>query len=417
MKTNRFIWAAALLAGVLAASDIPSFAQVEGRASLYTSVPGAWAGAIGASITQLPASALPTGSCLSLLKNDLSSPDLRLHLAPIVMTLESQNVTPEAFSGMAPEAQRALLESAAVKTQETVQQEATALTQQANQEVSPELVAKLYVLGQASGDYLPASEITHLAKVYVQAHTQLSEAQRARLDAKIRDIAQGLQGKSPVKSLPGEKNAGAIQSGPADPQSFARQHARLSPHTPSLSGPATPAVAGERPTSSEDLARAKSQLKALREQHDLLLHSGRALSSLAPEYRGGAAEARAVAYQQGRALEPQITQKQQAIAQMEAAIRQEHRQLRDKLRGLLKEKASLRVLVDHPYEFAAAEFHGNAAEVRSRAYEDMGRLDPKITAAQSDILALEKKFPFLAPVKNALRAVRNFLKPAPPQTK
>ena len=75
------------------------------------------------------------------------------------------------------------------------------------------------------------------------------------------------------------------------------------------------------------------------------------------------------------------------------------------------------MLVDHPYEFAAAEFHGNAAEVRSRAYEDMGRLDPKITAAQSDILALEKKFPFLAPVKNALRAVRNFLKPAPPQTK
>ena len=178
---------------------------------------------------------------------DLADPVIRASLAPVVMELEAQGLTPETVSATD-------LRSAIAQAKVVVAAQAQGLLQQAiaakpGGDELPGVVADLNMLQGPLGVYLPMAARNSVRLAQEQAHAKLDGAQRNEIDALLRRIANGLEGRTTVEALAGKDS---VPEGAVRPESFARRHARLTkpePYAPKA------ASAVDVPSSADGLER------------------------------------------------------------------------------------------------------------------------------------------------------------------
>jgi formylglycine-generating enzyme required for sulfatase activity len=153
---------------------------------------------------------------------DLKNPVIRASLAPVVMRLEEQGLSPATVSA-------ADLASAVAQARVMVSGESQALlasvaSMDARKEDLPSVVAKLEMLQGSLGVYLPLETRNSVRLAQEKVHAQLTAVQRKKVDALLRRIADGLESRSAVEAL---TSKAAVRAAEVAPNSFARRHSRL----------------------------------------------------------------------------------------------------------------------------------------------------------------------------------------------
>lgn len=209
----------------------PAAAQVISArvTSIYSAVPAVWSGAVKSFAAQIAGGPQNALTLAPILSADFSNPALRAGLAPIVMRLEAQGLTPYTasfndFSGAAHFAREKVRE----ERYRLVSQVKAATPGQAD---LPEMTAKLAMLQGPLSIYLPKGDQGAVQTAYATAHALATDVQRAKIGALMKHIANGLEGMTLDEAISAQD--GSVLAGPVDENSAARKHARLAKYDPS----------------------------------------------------------------------------------------------------------------------------------------------------------------------------------------
>lgn len=209
--------------------SLPVSAQIKSApvASMYRSVPAAWASALHSLANKPLGTSIDLTRALPILNADFQNLTIRASLAPVVMKLEARSLTPETVS--ITDLKSAIAEAKVMVTAETQVLIKQAASAKSGQDDLPAVVAKLNMLQGTLVTYLPVELRNAIKPAYEQARSKLNDAQRERLDALLRHIADELGSMTVVEAFAAE---GGILAGTVDNTSFARRHSVLAKPQP-----------------------------------------------------------------------------------------------------------------------------------------------------------------------------------------
>jgi WD40 repeat protein/MoxR-like ATPase len=148
---------------------------------------------------------------LPALESDPADPAARAGLAPLVMSLETQGLTPETAS--AANAASAIVQAKAMAEAQAQALIVCAAAAQRGQADLPEVAAKLDRLQASLGDYLSPDAKNSVRSAHAEARSKLSAAQQRKIDSLLRRIAGELKGATLVEALAVESGAAQRSAG------------------------------------------------------------------------------------------------------------------------------------------------------------------------------------------------------------